>query len=222
MDILQDIYAGAVIAAGGMAQRMQGINKQSLMIQGVPVLVRSIQRMAEVKQIRHIVVVARPELFSQLKQWKTEYSLPDFEIVAGGESRQQSVLNGIKALSDQTEYFVIHDGARPFADRELILRCLQSAVEHGAATTAVKIIEETPNREFLYLTQTPQIFKASLYHKAVEQAEKEGLDFTDDCQLIEHIGHRVWVSQGDYRNIKITTPEDIAMAQAIAQWTEQK
>lgn len=157
-----------------------------------------------------------------------------FEIVAGGESRQQSVLNGIKALSDQTEYFVIHDGARPFADRELILRCLQSAVEHGAATAAVKtkdtikrvspegIIEETPNREFLYLTQTPQIFKASLYHKAVEQAEKEGLDFTDDCQLIEHIGHRVWVSQGDYRNIKITTPEDIAMAQAIAQWTEQK
>ena len=234
MDILQDIYAGAVIAAGGMAQRMQGINKQSLMIQGVPVLVRSIQRMVEVKQIRQIVVVARPELFSQLKQWKAEYSLPDFEIVAGGESRQQSVLKGIKALSDQTEYFVIHDGARPFADRELILRCLQSAVEHGAATAAVKtkdtikrvspegIIEETPNREFLYLTQTPQIFKASLYHKAVEQAEKEGLDFTDDCQLIEHIGHRVWVSQGDYRNIKITTPEDIAMAQAIAQWTEQK
>ena len=114
------------------------------------------------------------------------------------------------------------------------MRCLQSAVEHGAATAAVKtkdtikrvspegIIEETPNREFLYLTQTPQIFKASLYYKAVEQAEKEGLDFTDDCQLIEHIGHRVWVSQGDYRNIKITTPEDIAMAQAIAQWTEQK
>ena len=75
MDILQDIYAGAVIAAGGMAQRMQGINKQSLMIQGVPVLVRSIQRMAEVKQIRQIVVVARPELFSQLKQWrKREYN----------------------------------------------------------------------------------------------------------------------------------------------------
>ena len=202
MNILQDIYAGAVIAAGGIA--------------------------------RQIVVVARPELFSQLNQWKIEYSLPDFEVVAGGESRQQSVLNGIKALSDQTEYFVIHDGARPFADRELILRCLKSAVEHGAATAAVKtkdtikrvspegIIEETPNREFLYLTQTPQIFKASLYHKAVEQAEKEGLDFTDDCQLIEHIGHRVWVSQGDYRNIKITTPEDIAMAQAIAQWTEQK
>ena len=86
MDILQDIYAGAVIAAGGMAQRMQGINKQSLMIQGVPVLVRSIQRMAEVKQIRQIVVVARPELFSQLKQWKIEYSLPDFEVVAGGEN----------------------------------------------------------------------------------------------------------------------------------------
>ena len=229
---MNQVYAGAVIAAGGMAQRMQGVNKQILKIDGIPVLVRSIRALAAIPEIREMVVVARPELFEQLESWKQEYHLPDFCLTAGGDTRQQSVLNGVGCLSEQVEYVVIHDGARPFADRQLIDRCLQSAVEHQAATAAVPVkdtikqaaddgsIAATPDRSRLYLTQTPQIFNAQLYRRAAEQAQAEGLDFTDDCQLMEHLGHRVWLAQGDYRNIKITTPEDIVIAQAIAESME--
>lgn len=229
---MNQVYAGAVIAAGGMAQRMQGVNKQILKIDGIPVLVRSIRALAAIPEIREMVVVARLELFEQLEGWKQEYHLPDFRLTAGGDTRQQSVLNGVGCLSEQVEYVVIHDGARPFADRQLIDRCLQSAVEHQAATAAVPVkdtikqaaddgsIAATPDRSRLYLTQTPQIFRAQLYRRAAEQAQAEGLDFTDDCQLMEHLGHRVWLAQGDYRNIKITTPEDIVIAQAIAESME--
>ena len=229
---MNQVYAGAVIAAGGMAQRMQGVNKQILKIDGIPVLVRSIRALVAIPEIREMVVVARPELFEQLEGWKQEYHLPDFRMTAGGDTRQQSVLNGVGCLSEQVEYVVIHDGARPFAYRQLICRCLQSAVEHQAATAAVPVkdtikqaaddgsIAATPDRSRLYLTQTPQIFHAQLYRRAAEQAQAEGLDFTDDCQLMEHLGHRVWLAQGDYRNIKITTPEDIVIAQAIAESME--
>ena len=116
----------------------------------------------------------------------------------------------------------------------MIEQCIQAAVEYGAATAAVRVkdtikqaneegfIEQTPDRSRLYLTQTPQVFEAGLYRRAVKQAQREGLDFTDDCQLVEHIGHAVKLCEGDYRNIKITTPEDIAVAKAMAGQREQQ
>ena len=228
------IRVGAVIAAGGMAQRMQGVDKQLLEFNGVPVLVRSIQALAQVRSIQELVVVARQEQFAQLQSWKEQYHLPDFVLTTGGATRQQSVQAGIAKLSEQVEYFVIHDGARPFAQPQMIERCIQAAVEYGAATAAVRVkdtikqaneegfIEQTPDRSRLYLTQTPQVFEAGLYRRAVKQAQREGLDFTDDCQLVEHIGHAVKLCEGDYRNIKITTPEDIAVAKAMAGQQEQQ
>ena len=111
------IRVGAVIAAGGMAQRMQGVDKQLLELNGVPVLVRSIQALAQVRSIQELVVVARQEQFAQLQSWKEQYHLPDFVLTTGGATRQQSVQAGIAKLSEQVEYFVIHDGARPFASR---------------------------------------------------------------------------------------------------------
>lgn len=227
------VYAGAVIAAGGMAQRMQGIDKQGLCIGGIPVLVRSILAMDALEQIREIVVVARPEMFAQIEGWRQQYQLPPFVLTAGGATRQQSVLAGVEKLSDKVEYVAIHDGARPFADKALVERCLKAAIEHGAATAAVRTkdtikvaapdgsIAQTPDRSTLYLTQTPQIFSLKLYRRAAAQAQQEGLDFTDDCQLVEHIGQKVWLSEGSYQNIKITTPEDVAVAQAIAEEKEE-
>lgn len=225
---------GAVIAAGGMAQRMQGIDKQQLVIGGVPVLARSILALGQVEQVGEIVVVTKPELFETLEDWRERYHLPPFLLAAGGNTRQQSVQAGVAMLSEQVEYVAIHDGARPFATRELIERCLQSAIEHGAATAAVRAkdtikvsaqdgsIESTPDRSRLYLTQTPQIFSLELYKKAVRQAQQEKLDFTDDCQLVEHIGQKVWLSEGDYQNVKITTPEDMVLAEAIARQQDRQ
>ena len=187
--MLEGIYAGAVIAAGGLAQRMKGLNKQTMQVGGVPVLARSILAMAQAETIKEIVVVSRKESFEEILSWKEKFHLPQFTLTEGGNSRQQSVRNGIKKLSSKVKYFVIHDGARPFADKELIERCLQDAVQHEAATAAVPVkdtvkqsapdgsIEATPDRSRLYLAQTPQIFERELYLKAMEQAEKQGKDF---------------------------------------------
>ena len=226
--MLETIYAGAVIAAGGMAQRMQGINKQTMQAGEIPVLARSIVAMAQVEQIKEIVVVSRKESFEEILSWKQTYHLPEFILTEGGESRQQSVKNGIEKLSEKVEYFVIHDGARPFADKSLILRCLADAAEHEAATAAVPVkdtvkqaapdgsIAATPDRSTLYLAQTPQIFERNLYLSALQKAQQQGKEFSDDCQLIEFLGHPVWLSLGDYRNIKITTPEDREIAEVFA------
>ena len=224
------IRVGAVIAAGGMAQRMQGVDKQLLELNGVPVLVRSIQALAQVRSIQELVVVARQEQFARLQSWKEQYHLPDFVLTTGGATRQQSVQAGIAKLSEQVEYFVIHDGARPFAQPQMIEQCIQAAVEYGAATAAVRVkdtikqavpgdgktvpkaclVRSTPDRSTLYAVQTPQCFDRTQYLAALQEldAEKARL-VTDDCSLFELTGRSVQLTQGDYANLKITTREDL-------------
>ena len=230
--------AGAVIAAGGMAQRMQGVDKQLLELNGVPVLVRSIQALAQVRSIRELVVVARQEQFAQLQSWKEQYHLPDFILTTGGSTRQQSVQAGIAKLSEQVEYFVIHDGARPFAQPQMIERCIRSAVEYGAATAAVRVkdtikqavpgdgktvpeaclVRSTPDRSTLYAVQTPQCFDRAAYLAALDELDEEKARLvTDDCSLFELTGRPVQLTQGDYANLKITTLEDIPTAERIAE-----
>ena len=218
---------GAVIVAGGSSSRMQGIDKQGLRIGGVPVLVRSILPFTKLPQIAEIVIVCRADMMAQVQEWAEEFQLGKISaIVCGGNSRQQSVKNGVAALS-AVDYIAIHDGARPFADEALILRCMENAVSCGAATAAVPskdtikvaddggFISVTPDRSRLWLTQTPQIFRRESYLSAMKQAEIDGVDCTDDCQLVERMGEKVFLSQGSYFNIKITTPEDIPFAEAI-------
>ena len=136
---MKTVYAGAVIAAGGLSQRMEGINKQRLEIDGVPVLVRSILAIAAVEEIREIVVVARPEMFDEIQGWKQTYSLPDFLSAAAGESRQASVQNGIDKLSQNVEYFVIHDGARPFVSEEIMQRAYDAVCRFGACVVGMPV-----------------------------------------------------------------------------------
>ena len=218
---------GVVIVAGGSSSRMKGIDKQGLRIGGVPVLVRSILPFTKLPQITEIVIVCREDMMAQVKAWTEEFGLSKISaIVCGGGSRQQSVKNGVAALSE-VDYIAIHDGARPFADEALILRCMENAVTCGAATAAVPskdtikiadgegFISATPDRSKLWLTQTPQIFRRESYLSAMKQAEADGVDCTDDCQLVERMGEKVFLSMGSYFNIKITTPEDIPFAEAI-------
>ena len=206
----------AVIVAAGASRRM-GFDKLAYQLDGGTVLEKSVRAFDTHPAIDEILLVAG-ENAPQAALLAAACAKPA-KTVAGGATRVQSVRAGLDAVN--AEYVAIHDGARPFATRELIERCLQSAIEHGAATAAVRAkdtikvsaqdgsIESTPDRSRLYLTQTPQIFSLELYKKAVRQAQQEKLDFTDDCQLVEHIGQKVWLSEGDYQNIKITTPEDI-------------
>ncbi len=221
---------GVVVVAGGSSSRMQGVDKQSLRLGKQPVLVRSILPFDRMEAVEEIVVVCREDLIPVMLDHVREFDLKKVRsVVRGGATRQQSVQRGLEALSPEADYVVIHDGARPFVQRELILRCMEDAVRYGAATAAVPskdtikvadeqgFIRDTPDRSRLYLTQTPQIFRRDWYMQAVEQARADGVDCTDDCQLVERLGKKVFLSQGSYFNIKITTPEDLPAAEAIAQ-----
>lgn len=219
---------GVVVVAAGSSQRMAGIDKQNLLLKGIPVVVWAAKAFQEMGEVSEIILVTNRDNIPVFQDYVKEYGLHKVKTVCqGGDTRQQSVFRGVGELSSHVEYIAIHDGARPFITKEVVSRCLADAIQVGAATAAVKTkdtikIEEdgfiaaTPDRDKLYLTQTPQIFRREIYIQAMEQALKTGIDVTDDCQLVENIGHQVYLSQGSYDNIKITTPEDIPTAEAIS------
>lgn len=205
-----------------------GVDKLLLEFGGVPVVVRSIRALEQVEEIGEVVVVTREERLAQYRQLKETFALKKVtRIVAGGETRQQSVLEGVRAADPSAEYVAIHDGARPFVSPEEITRVLSDAERYGAATLGVPVkdtvkvvspdgmITATPDRSSLYLTQTPQVFRREVYLQGIEAARRSGLDFTDDCQLVEYAGHRVYMTCGSYRNIKLTTEDDLAIANAF-------
>ena len=146
--------------------------------------------------------------------------------VIGGATRQESVKNAVETI-DEAGLIIIHDGARPFIKQDDIRNTIEAARKYGAAAVGVpvkdtiKVIDEdsfvtdTPERATLFAVQTPQIFDFELYKAAMEKAKQSGQDYTDDCQLIEAAGGRVKMVTGEYSNIKITTPDDIAVAENI-------
>lgn len=218
------MYNIAVIVAAGNGTRM-GAQKSKMLLEidGKTVIERTVSVFDNMAEIDEIIVVCREcdfEEFSRL--------LPGENITfaIGGETRQQSVKNAVDTI-DECDYIVIHDGARPLVREETIIKTLDKAQEMGAAAAGVyvkdtvKLVDDdlniagTPNRKYLVSIQTPQIFDFELYKKALEKAQEEGADYTDDCQLIEHIGGKVGVVIGEYDNIKITTKSDIPLAQSL-------
>ncbi len=217
-------FVSAVIVSAGSSSRMGGINKQFLKICGLPVIAHSIKAFQNCDLIDEIVVVTRQSDIVDVNNIVSDYKFSKVvAVVNGGETRQLSVLNGIKLISNSAEYIAIHDGARPLVTEKVIIDTLNCAIEHNAATTGVKVIDtikcvdeneniiNTPDRTSLRAVQTPQIFKKDLYISAVENVPNSK-DFTDDCKLIEAYGHKVKIVDGNYENIKITTPSDIEIA----------
>jgi 2-C-methyl-D-erythritol 4-phosphate cytidylyltransferase len=220
-----DRRAAGVIVAAGSFTRMGGVAKQTALLGDMPVIAHSIKAFQDSENIREIVVVSRPDDMSRFMQICIEYGFDKVRaIVAGGDTRQQSVFNGIGVVKGGAAYFAIHDGARPLIKPETIDRVIEEGWKYGAATAAVPtkntikvsdkdgFVVSTPDRRFLWSIQTPQVFKADLYLKAMENASVNGCDFTDDCQLVEQLGSKVYLVNSEYDNIKITTPEDIAVA----------
>ena len=218
----------AIIVAAGGSTRM-GINKLFLRVGEIPAVVRGLLAFESAPSVEETVVVTKPEYQEQYRIWQKEYSLQKLgAVTVGGTTRQQSVLAGIMAASEASGYFAIHDGARPFIDPHDIERVIRDAQRYGAATLGVPVkdtikvvaedgfIERTPDRNHLFSTQTPQVFRRAVYLEGVEAARRDGLDFTDDCQLVEHAGYRVYMTQGDYQNIKLTTKDDLLVARAFA------
>lgn len=226
-------FVTAVIVAAGNSTRMGGVNKQFLLIDGVPVLIRTLLVFSQSDMIDEIIVAAReediPKMFAMIKEYKV---LKVTDIVKGGKTRQESVFNAIRRSSPLSEYFAIHDGARPLVTEKIIEDTVREAFLTGAAATGVRVkdtvkvvnengfITATPDRNYLWAVHTPQVFERRLYLSAIDNVLNSEM-FTDDCKLLEEYGAEVKMVEGSYENIKITTPEDTDIAQAILYRREQ-
>ncbi len=217
---------GGILVAAGSSTRMGGTGPKVLLpLAGKPVLWWSLEAMAACGYVCEIVLVVRAEDLPAAAAVTADCPVP-VRVVTGGATRQESVEKGAAALSDRVSYVLVHDGARPLASPALFDRVCRDALEHGAATAAVPAKDtcklggafaEAPlDRSRLFNVQTPQAFKRDLYLYALEKARQEGRTYTDDCGLIEAAGGKVKLTAGEYRNLKLTTPEDLAMIRALA------
>ena len=215
----------AVIVAAGSATRMQGIDKMLVPLAGVPVVLRSVRALAASDCIDSLVIVTRTECMETLRTLCAEVSKP-VTVVAGGASRPESVFAGLAALPEGTELAAIHDGARPLVTQAVIAEAVEAAGRCGAAAPAVPvhdtikqaengIVRATPERKTLFAVQTPQVFDVKLLKTVLRAAMERGIALTDDCSAVEAAGKPVVLTQGCEENLKITTPVDLTLAEAI-------
>ena len=216
---------GAVIVAAGTASRMGGIDKVMAPLQGEPMIVRTVRAFQECDAVSEIVIVTRPDLILPITGLTRE--MPKVKaVVVGGSSRQESVSLGLNALSSKVKLAAIQDGARPLITWQVIDRTIRAANTYGAAAPAIpvkdtikvvegRIVKNTPDRSTLYAVQTPQVFDFDLLRSALKKAEADGAAVTDDCSAVERMGMSVKIVEGDERNIKVTTPMDLKIAELL-------
>lgn len=224
-----DRFTTAIIVAAGDSTRMgYRISKQLIPLNGRPAIEYTLRAFQFCDLIDEIIVVARPQDIDDIAY--TAFSFRKVSTVtAGGKDRAESVRRGIHAASKRATHYAIHDGARVLITEPEIRRVLETAYECGAAalgtpvTDTVKVVSpemnilSTPERSTLYAVQTPQVFEKELYKRAMQNALDHSLVVTDDCSLVEAIGENVKVVRGEYGNIKLTTPADLTIAEAILQ-----
>ena len=218
-----------VIVSAGRGSRMKSdINKQFLKIGGKEVIAHTVERFYNNKNIGEIIIVVREdekEFFQE--NIINKYGYKNLKIAFGGKERQDSVYNGLQEVDKNCSIVLIHDGARPFVTNEIIEQSIECAQKYNCAIVGIpvkdtiKIVNEnndvcnTPNRNTLWSIQTPQVFDYSLIMKAHEKAKNDKYYGTDDSMLMEYLGYNVKVVEGSYDNIKITTPEDLKVAEEI-------
>ena len=222
-----------IFPAAGQGKRMQaGINKVLLTLGGEPILTRTLKTFSAVEEVGElIVVVAADEVAAVERQLQKVAGLKPFQVVAGGSERQYSIYNGLQRVADTADVVLVHDAARPLVTVKTIQAVIDSARAKGGAIAAVPakntikvvdkagLVESTPPRSTLWEVQTPQGFRKDILLKANEQALQDNFLGTDDASLVERIGVPVAVVKSDYRNIKVTTPEDLLIAEAFLQCT---
>ncbi|MBQ8908253.1 MAG: 2-C-methyl-D-erythritol 4-phosphate cytidylyltransferase [Clostridia bacterium] len=228
----------AIILAGGEGLRMQtqnGETKQMRYVDGKPVVVHSLLAFERSPYIDEIVLVTRKEEKERIKTWLAEYKIGKVsKIVLGGDTRQKSAENGLDAISPSMKFVAIHDAARCLITPEMIGKVISAAYAHRAASAGAPVTDtvketdvngyvlKTPDRATLWAAQTPQVFQTSLYRVAVETAKKASFAATDDNMLVERLGQTVKMVDCGRENIKITTPVDLILAEAILENRRKK
>lgn len=213
---------------------MGGLNKQFADLGGKPVLARTLLAFQACDYVNEIIISTRKNDIQKITDMAAEFSISKLKaVVEGGETRAQSVRNAVAAVSEDSGFIAIHDGARPLITQQSIKSAVEKAFECGAAAVGVPVkdtlkkvnsdmsIECTVDRSMLFAVQTPQVFEKQLYLSALSSSD-DSENCTDDCLLIEKIGGRVTMVLGDSSNLKITTPDDLPIAEAIIKLREGK
>ena len=216
---------GAVIVAAGSASRMGGIDKVMAQLKGETMILRTVRAFQQCDAVKEIVIVTREDLIRPISSLCAQMDKVN-AVVAGGKSRQESVWLGLNALSKDVKLAAIHDGARPLISNAVIDRTVRAAHTYGAAAPAVPVkdtikvvksglVMATPDRANLRAVQTPQVFDFDLLRGALKKAEEENASLTDDCSAVERMGMSVKIVEGDERNLKVTTPLDLKIAEML-------
>lgn len=216
---------GAVIVAAGSASRMGGIDKVMAPLGGAPMIVKTVGAFQHCDAIEEIVIVTRQDLVTPIQELCREMDKVR-AVVTGGASRQESVWLGLNAFSGKIQLAAVHDGARPLISWELIDRTVRAANSYGAAAPAIPVkdtikversglVESTPDRSHLRAVQTPQVFDFDLLRGALQKARDDGAEVTDDCSAVERLGMKIRLVEGEERNLKVTTPLDLKIAELL-------
>lgn len=219
----------AIFPAAGASRRMGGgVNKNFLELMGEPILIRTLKTFSQVERVNFfIVVVAAQEVETVEKLLRSTEGLKPWLVTGGGSERQYSIANGLKILPEDAEIILVHDAARPLISARIINEVINAAEQFGGAIAAVpskdtiKIIDAegfvryTPPRRELVSVQTPQGFRREILLQAYAQADAENFLGTDDASLVERLGIKIKIVTGSYENIKITTPEDLSVAESF-------
>ena len=222
-------YCAALIAAAGSSTRYGGGNKLLQPLDGIPVLVRTLLAIDSAQGIDEIIIAAREdELLHYAELCKAFGIRKPVKVIVGGATRTESVLRAALEASPEAEFFAVQDGARPLVTPALIDDVIAAAWTHLAAAPAIPVrdtikvahnalVESTPDRSTLFAVQTPQVFSADLLKAALQSALTDGAAITDDCSAVERLGKEVYLTEGSEENLKITTPLDLVIAEAILQ-----
>ena len=218
-------YCGAVIVAAGTASRMGGIDKVMAPLDGEPMIVRTVRAFQNCDAVKEIVIVTREDLITRITSLCGKFDKMQ-AVVIGGKDRAESVKNGLAMLSQNVKLVAVQDGARPLITEAVIDRTIRAAHTYGAAAPAIPvkdtikvvaggIVTTTPDRNTLKAIQTPQVFDFDLLKGALKKAAQDGAAITDDCSAVELLGYKVKIVEGDERNIKVTTPMDLKIAEML-------
>ena len=223
-------YCGAVIVAAGTASRMEGIDKVMASLAGEPMIVRTVRTFQNCDAVKEIIIVTREDLLQRVAELCRDFDKVK-AVVVGGKDRAESVNNGLNALSKKVKLAAIQDGARPLISETVIDRTIRAADSYGAAAPAIPvkdtikvveggIVSNTPKRATLKAIQTPQVFDFDLLRGALKNAAEKELEITDDCSAVELMGFKVKIVEGEERNIKVTTPMDLKIAEMLLEETK--
>lgn len=219
-------FCSAVVVAAGSSTRM-GADKLFIEVLGIPVIARTLGALESCEHIHEIIIVTRPESIVHMANICKDYDIAKAtKILCGGDTRIESALAGLSEISLKAELVAIHDGARPFVTCEIVSEAISEALKHKAAAPAIPVkdtvkltencvVVSTPDREKTLAVQTPQVFQTDIIKAALTAAFRNGTAYTDDCSAVEALGVEVYLTAGSEENIKITTPLDLKIAEAI-------